>query len=90
MSPTCATPQTARSETVDRKKCYSASSTINCARVAHMGNSPQAAASVNYDGAVLPLYDPYAILGGSPIQYEHRKAIIPRVPVWWPAQFRPH
>jgi len=49
------------------------------------GDSPQPAALVNHDGTVLPLFDPYAILGGRP---SHGRAIFQRVPVWWPAQFR--
>ena len=49
------------------------------------GDSPQPAALVNHDGTVLPLFDPYAILGGRP---SHGRAIFQRFPVWWPAQFR--
>jgi hypothetical protein len=43
------------------------------------------AAFVNYDGAVLHLYDAYAFLAGSSSRYSDERSR--RVPLWWPLHF---
>jgi hypothetical protein len=50
-------------------------------------NQNRPASVVNYDGAVLHLFDVYAILKGTSPQYSNEQPI-PRVPTWWPSQFR--
>ena len=44
---------------------------------------------VNYDGAVLHLFDAYAVLKGVSTDFSDDTPIL-RVPLWWPSQFRQH
>ena len=47
------------------------------------------ASVVNYDGAVLHLFDAYAVLKGVSTDFSDDTPIL-RVPLWWPSQFRQH
>jgi hypothetical protein len=49
-------------------------------------NAPQPAVLQSYDGALLPLFDAYSVVGGSGTQ--HLQPTSPRLPRWWPSHFR--
>jgi hypothetical protein len=51
-------------------------------------NAPQPAMLQNYDGAFLPLFDAYSVVGGSGTQHLQIQPTSPRLPGWWPSHFR--